>query len=133
MTIPSHWDHKHLISFLYVFIADSDFIVTPDEAKIVNQNLQELLKGRYSLAPEEVAVIIQEVKSFEIGVSDAEKMETVKLLSERIDIDFDTYQYVIKELDEIARSDKYISVEEHSLMYYVRLKFKKDYPHNKKS
>ena len=128
MTIPPHWDHKHLISFLYIFIADSDFVVTEDEAIAVNNNLLELLKDKYALPLQEVSAIIKEVKSFEMAQDDAGKMEVIKLLSEKIDLDLSTYEYLIKELDEIAQSDKYISVEEHSLMFYVRLKFKKDYP-----
>ena len=128
MTIPPHWDHKHLISFLYVYIADSDFVVTEEEAIAVNNNLLELLKDKYALPLEEVSAIIKEVKSFEMSQDDAGKMEIIKLLSEKIDLDLTTYEYLIKELDEIAQSDKYISVEEHSLMFYVRLKFKKDYP-----
>ena len=128
MTIPPHWDHKHLISFLYVFIADSDFVVTEDEAIAVNNNLLELLQDKYRLPLEEVSAIIKEVKSFEMAQDDAGKMEVIRLLSEKIDLDLSTYEYLIKELDEIAQSDKYVSVEEHSLMFYVRLKFKKDYP-----
>ena len=128
MTIPSHWDHKHLISFLYVFLADSDFVVTEEEAITVNNNLLELLKDKYSLPLEEVSAIIKEVKSFEMAQDDAGKMEVIKQLSEKIDLDLSTYEYLIKELDEIAQTDKYVSVEEHSLMFYVRLKFKKDYP-----
>ncbi len=128
MIIPPHWDHKHLISFLYVFLADSDFVVTEEEAIAVNNNLLELLKDKYSLPLNEVALIIEEIRAFELAQDDAGRMEVIRQLSEKIDLDLSTYEYLIKELDEIAKSDKYVSVEEHSLMYYVRLKFKKDYP-----
>jgi len=128
MSLPLHWDDKHLISFLYVFIANSDFVVTPEEAAAVKTNLNELLTGRFGLSESEKDKIVAEVKEAELLMIEEEKMDTIQGLANKIKLDWDTYQYIVKEMDEIAHSDKYVSVEEHSLLYYVRLQFKKDYP-----
>jgi hypothetical protein len=127
MQAPIHWNEKHLISFLYISLAVSDFIVSPNERTTLNSNLDELLKGRFQLSDSEKNAIISEVQAFPIA-DDATRMAIIKELSERIELDWDTYKYVANELDEIAHSDKYVSIEEHSLMFYIRLKFKKDYP-----
>lgn len=127
MQAPIHWNEKHLISFLYISLAVSDFIVSPDERITLNSNLDELLKGRFQLSDSEKNAIISEVQAFPIA-DDATRMAIIKELSERIELDWDTYKFVANELDEIAHSDKYVSIEEHSLMFYIRLKFKKDYP-----
>jgi hypothetical protein len=127
MQAPIHWNEKHLISFLYISLAVSDFIVSPNERATLNSNLDELLKGRFQLSDSEKNAIISEVQAFPIA-DDAMRMAIIKELSERIELDWDTYKFVASELDEIAHSDKYVSIEEHSLMFYIRLKFKKDYP-----
>lgn len=128
MQLPIHWDDKHLISFLYIFIANSDFVLTGEEAEAVKTNLTELLKVRFSLSDEEKDRIVAEVREAEAQMSEAEKMDTIEALSKTVKIDRDTYQYIVKEMDEIAHSDHYVSVEEHSLMFFVRLQLKKDYP-----
>ena len=130
MPLQPDWDDKHLLTFLYIFIADSDFVVTAEEAVSVKKNLEELLVGQFGLSEAEKDRIVAEVKEAEAGMSETDKMETIQELSEKIDLTWDMYQHVVKEMDEIAHSDKYVSVEEHSVMYYVRLKFKKDYPHH---
>ena len=127
MQSPIHWNEKHLICFLYFSIAISDFIVSPEERITLNSNLDELLKGRFHLSDLEKNAIISEVQAFPIA-DDASRMAIIKELSERIELDWETYKFVAKELDEIAHSDKYVSIEEHSFMFYIRLKFKKDYP-----
>lgn len=127
MQAPIHWNEKHLISFLYISLAVSDFIVSPNERTTLNSNLDELLKGRFQLSDSEKNAIISEVQAFPIA-DDATRMAIIKELSERIELDWDTYKFVANELDEIAHSDKYVSIEDHSLMFYIRLKFKKDYP-----
>lgn len=127
MQAPIHWNEKHLISFLYISLAVSDFIVSPDERITLNSNLDELLKGKFQLSDSEKNAIISEVQSLPVA-DDTARMAIIKELSERIELDWDTYKFVAKELDEIAHSDKYVSIEEHSLMFYIRLKFKKDYP-----
>lgn len=127
MQAPIHWNEKHLITFLYISLAVSDFIVSPDEQLMLNSNLDELLKGKFQLSDSEKNAIISEVQAFPIA-DDAARMAIIKELSERIELDWETYKFVAKELDEIAHSDKYVSIEEHSLMFYIRLKFKKDYP-----
>lgn len=127
MQAPIHWNEKHLISFLYISLAVSDFIVSPDERITLNSNLDELLKGKFQLSDSEKNAIISEVQSLPVA-DDTARMAIIKELSERIELDWETYKFVAKELDEIAHSDKYVSIEEHSLMFYIRLKFKKDYP-----
>lgn len=127
MQAPIHWNEKHLISFLYISLAVSDFIVSPDERITLNSNLDELLKGKFQLSDSEKNAIISEVQAFPVA-DDTARMAIIKELSERIELDWETYKFVAKELDEIAHSDKYVSIEEHSLMFYIRLKFKKDYP-----
>jgi hypothetical protein len=130
MSLPTHWDDKHLLSFLYIYIAQSDFILTGEEAEMVKRNLEELLLGRFGLSTLEKDTVVSEVKEAEALMSESEKMDTIQVLSEKIDLDWDTYQYVIQEMDEIAHSDKYVSVEEHSVMYFVRLKFNRNYPNH---
>ena len=127
MQAPIHWNEKHLITFLYISLVVSDFIVSPDERTTLNNNLDELLKGRFQLSDSEKNAVISEVQAFPIA-DDAARMAIIKELSERIELDWETYKFVANELDEIAHSDKYVSIEEHSLMFYIRLKFKKDYP-----
>jgi hypothetical protein len=127
MQVPIHWNEKHLITFLYISLVVSDFIVSPDERTTLNNNLDELLKGRFQLSDSEKNAVISEVQAFPIA-DDAARMAIIKELSERIELDWETYKFVANELDEIAHSDKYVSIEEHSLMFYIRLKFKKDYP-----
>jgi uncharacterized tellurite resistance protein B-like protein len=127
MNIPTHWDEKYLISFLYVFIAQSDFVLTGEESQSVHRNLEELLKNRFYLLETEMNIVISEVKEAEAELDETQKMETIRVLSEKIDLNLETYRHVVSEMDEIAHADHYVSVEEHSLMYYVRLRFKKDY------
>jgi hypothetical protein len=126
MEIPSHWDEKHLITFLYISVSVTDFIVTSKETSVLNQNLDNLLKGRYQLSEPEKEAIISEVKSFPIA-KDAERIEAIKLLSDKISLSSETYLYVIEKLNEIIHSDKYVAIEEHSLLYYIRLRLNKDY------
>jgi hypothetical protein len=54
-------------------------------------------------------------------------MDLIEFLSNKVELTWDMYQFIINDLNDIAKADQYISVEEHSLMYYVRLKFNKDY------
>ncbi len=131
MSVQPQWDDKHLFVFLYLFIAESDFILTNEEAEAVRRNLDELLVGRLGLSLQEKDRIISEVKEAETQMSESEKMDTISLLSDKIDMDWEMYQYIVKEMDEIAHSDHYVSIEEHAVMYFVRLKFKKDYPQHK--
>jgi len=125
--IPEHWDEKHLITFLYISVSVSDFIMTSKETTVLNQNLDRLFKEQYHLSESEKEAILLEVKSFPIA-NDAERIEAIKLLSEKISLDPETYQYVVNSLDEIAHSDKCVAIEEHSLMYYIRLRFNRNYP-----
>ena len=128
MKLPLHWDEKHLIAFLYIFIAHSDFVETPEETAAVKEGLDDLFLDYYGLSEAAKSKVVSEVKAWEMEMSEEDKMDTIQGLAKRIQLDSDTYQYIVNQLNEIAHSDKYVSVEEHSLMYYIRLQFKKDYP-----
>ena len=128
--LSDHWDIKYLISFLYIFLAESDFVVSREEAEALNKSLNEALVNVFFQTEEEKNAIIAEVNQFSHSISEEEKMELIKELSVRVDISFELYELIVQQLNAIAQSDHNVSVEEHSLMYYIRLKLNKDY--NKK-
>lgn len=127
MEIPLHWDEKYVITFLYISVSVSDFIVTSKETTVLNNNLDKLLREYFNLSEQEKEQIISEILAFPIQ-NDAERREAIKLMSERVNLDLQTYLYMVDRLNEIVHSDKYVAIEEHSLMYYIRLKFNKNYP-----
>jgi len=127
MEIPSHWDEKYVITFLYISISVSDSIVTSKETSVLNNNLDKLLREYFHLSELEKEKIISEVLSFKI-VKEEERREAIKLMSEKVNLDMQTYLYMVDRLNEIIHSDKYVAIEEHSLMYYIRLMFNKNYP-----
>ncbi|HAR20653.1 MAG TPA: hypothetical protein DCR46_08320 [Cytophagales bacterium] len=127
MEIPSHWDEKYVITFLYISISVSDSIVTSKETTVLNNNLDKLLREYFHLSELEKEKIISEVLSFKI-VKEEERREAIKLMSEKVNLDMQTYLYMVDRLNEIIHSDKYVAIEEHSLMYYIRLMFNKNYP-----
>jgi hypothetical protein len=127
MEIPLHWDEKYVITFLYNSVSVSDFIVTSKETTVLNNNLDKLLREYFNLSEQEKEKIISEILAFPIQ-NDAERREAIKLMSERVNLDLQTYLYMVDRLNEIVHSDKYVAIEEHSLMYYIRLKFNKNYP-----
>ena len=126
-TIADHWDVKYLISFLYIFLAESDFVIGKEEAEALNKSLHDALVNVFFQTEEEKSKIIAEVNQFSRSISEDDKMELIKELSSKIDINFDLYELIVQQLNVIAKSDKYVSVEEHSLMYYIRLKLNNDY------
>jgi len=125
--ILDHWDLNYLVSFLYIFLAESDFVISKDEAHTLNQSLHDTLVNVFFLSEEQKDMILAEVNSYTHSLSEEDKMNLIEELTYKIDIPFNIYELVVQELNKIAKSDKYISVEEHSLMYFIRLKLNKDY------
>jgi hypothetical protein len=125
--IATHWDEKYLITFLYIFLAQSDFVVNAQEALVLKTKINNLLIHLFFLSEEEKMKIIEEVNNVSSQFSETEKMDLIEFLSNKVELTWDMYQFIINDLNDIAKADQYISVEEHSLMYYVRLKFNKDY------
>jgi hypothetical protein len=129
-TILEHWDINYLVSFLYLFLAESDFVVNKEEAKALNESLHNTLVRVFFKTEEQKDAIVQEVNAYTHTLNEMQKMELVETLAKKIDIPFDVYELIVQELNKIAKSDKYVSVEEHSLLFYIRLKLNKDYDDN---
>lgn len=127
-SLAAHWDAKYLITFLYTFLAESDFVINQEEETVVKRNIHELLINLFFLSPEEKDVVISEVQEVSKKLTEAQKMDVIEDLSKKVDIPWNIYEYMVKELNEIAQADNRISVEEHSLLFYFRLKFRRDYP-----
>lgn len=125
--ILDHWDLNYLVSFLYIFLAESDFVISKDEAHTLNQSLRDTLVNVFFLTEEQKDSVLAEVNNYTHSLSEDEKMNLIEELTYKIDIPFNIYELVVQELNKIAKSDLYVSVEEHSLMYFIRLKLNKDY------
>ena len=128
--ILKHWDINYLVSFLYIFLAESDFVVNAEEAATLNKSLRDTLVHVFFQTEEQMEAILEEVNGYTHTLSESEKMSLIEELANEIDMSFEIYELIVQELNKIARSDKYVSVEEHSLMYYIRLKLNKDYDSN---
>ena len=128
--ILEHWDINYLVSFLYIFLAESDFVINKDEAATLNASLHDTLVRLFFQSEEQKVAIIKEVNTYTHTLDDAQKMDLIEELAKKIDIPFDVYEFIVQELNKIAKSDKYVSVEEHSLLFYIRLKLNKDYDDN---
>ncbi len=127
MQTPEYWDEKHLMCFLYLSVALSDQVITPEEKTVIDLKLKNLLNERYKLSDSEQRSIINEVHRFSSENKDAH-MSTINTLSQKITLAPDTYCFLLNELEEIARANTFVPIEAHSFMFYIRLKFKKDYP-----
>ena len=128
--ILEHWDINYLVSFLYIFLAESDFVINREEAATLNTSLHDTLVSLFFQSEEQKDAIIKEVTSYTHALDEAQKMNLIEELAKKIDIPFDVYEFIVQELNKIAKSDKYVSVEEHSLLFYIRLKLNKDYGNN---
>jgi hypothetical protein len=124
--VPYHWSEKHLIPFLYISVANSESDISDEKKRVLETNIDDLLKNRYHLSDMTCNQLLSEVYSMPIA-NDFERMAVIKELSKRIELDWDTYKYVANKLVDIAHADKNISIEEHSVMYFFRLRFRKDY------
>ena len=128
--ILEHWDINYLVSFLYIFLAESDFVINKEEAATLNASLHNTLVRLFFQSEEQKDAIIKEVNTYTHTLNESQKMSLIEELAKKIDIPFDVYELIVQELNKIAKSDKYVSVEEHSLLYYIRLKLNKDYDGN---
>ncbi|MBC7390183.1 MAG: hypothetical protein H7329_13280 [Opitutaceae bacterium] len=127
LSVPAHWDEKHIISSLYYLVADSDFVVKKEEIDTIDKKLDILLHQTYYVSTEQKYKIANEAMNFAVGLNDVEKLEVVRNLSSNVKFSHELFVQMINDMEDIAQSDDYVSIEEHSLMYYIRLKFKKDY------
>ena len=125
--ILDHWDINYLVSFLFIFLAESDFVISRDEAVTLNESLHNTLVNVFFKTEEQKDAILKEVNTYTHTLSEDQKMSLIEELTHKIDISFDVYELIVEELNKIAKSDTYVSVEEHSLMYFIRLKLNKDY------
>lgn len=128
--ILDHWDINYLVSFLFIFLAESDFVISRNEAVTLNESLHNTLVNVFFKTEEQKDAILKEVNAYTHTLSEEQKMNLIEELTHKIDISFEVYELVVEELNKIAKSDKYVSVEEHSLMYFIRLKLNKDYNGN---
>jgi|GEM_PF-2425991 len=129
--ILDHWDISYLVSFLYIFLAESDFLINKQEAATLNNSLHNTLVNVFFKSDEQKDAIIKEVNAYTHTLTEEQKMSLIEELAKKIHISFDVYELIVEELNKIAKSDKYITVEEHSLLFYIRLKLNKDYGDNK--
>ena len=127
LLVPTHWDEKHIISSLYYLVADSDSNIKKEEIETIDKKLDILLHQTFYVSVEQRNHIEREAMKFAVGLNDAEKLAVVRNLSAKIILSNDLFVQMITDMEDIAQSDDYVSIEEHSLMYYIRLKFKKDY------
>ncbi|MBC7388369.1 MAG: hypothetical protein H7329_04095 [Opitutaceae bacterium] len=125
-TCPVSLDEKHAIAILYYLIADADFNISESESALIDKKIEDLFADA-DMDYYEKRDLVGKIIDYSIGLNDNLKKETVKYLSERVKFTHEQYIKLIQDLDDIARCDNYISIEEHSLMFYIRLKFKKNY------
>lgn len=125
--ILDHWDLSYLVSFLYIFLAESDFVISRNEAVALNSSLHNTLVNVFFHTEEQKDAIIKEVNEYTHALTEEQKMSLIEELAHNVTMSFDIYELIVEELNKIAKSDKYITVEEHSLLYYIRLKLNKDY------
>lgn len=125
--IPAHWDEKQIICCLYYLVADSDNDLRKEEIDVIDLKLDQLLVDTFLVPHDQKYKIANEAMNLAVGLSDQRKTELVRELSSKVNISGDLFVQLISSLEDIAQSDDYVSIEEHSLMYYIRLKFKKDY------
>ena len=119
-------DEKHAMAILYYLIADADFNISEIESNLIDQKIEKLFANT-DMDSFEKSELVSKIIDYSIGLNDELKKETVKYLSERVKFTHEQYISLIQDLDDIARCDNYISIEEHSLMFFIRLKFKKNY------
>jgi uncharacterized tellurite resistance protein B-like protein len=124
MDIPLHWDERHVICGLYYMVADSDFSIKKEEVDTIDRHLETLMLQFPHLLTSNKFAIANEVMPHVIGRSDREKMDLIKQWAAKFPLSRDQFIDMQQALEHIAQSDDYVSIEEHSLMYFIRLKFK---------
>lgn len=123
----SNWTEAHLVVFLYRAIALSDYILKPEEVEIIRIKTNKILYNTYGCGHEEVQKICALVDKTANEIEPIKHNEIIEELAKKYPLSKTRYDILIEDLNQIARSDKYVSIEEHSLMYYIRLQFLKDY------
>lgn len=123
---PAYWDEKYVICALYYLLADCDFELRREEIRVIDKKLDKLFSDSL-LHSDSKYKIANEVMSYVLGLSNEEKTEAVRHLSRIAALSHDTYVKLMKDLEEIALSDDYVCIEEHSFMFFIRLMFRKNY------
>ena len=121
---PLHWQLPHVICCLYYLVASSDFIVKEEELRVMDHHIDDFLLQHSPELYSQKNELVKEVSAYVSGASELQRMEAVRYFSAKFLLSHDTYFGLIRSLEEIAQADRYISIEEHSMMYYIRLKFK---------
>jgi len=121
---PLHWQLPHVICCLYYLVASSDFIIKEEEELVIDRHLDNFLILHCPELYVQKHKLADEVAKYVDSANDLQKMEAVRYFSTKFLLNHDIYFGLIKSLEEIAQADRYISIEEHSMMYYIRLKFK---------
>ena len=125
IALPVYWDEKYIICSLYYLIAASDYIIKKEEVAVIDQKMEHLLLHSYQLSLDKKESIMAEALSFINKANDQQKMEAIRLFSSKVVLPEELYVEMLHSMEAIALADGNISIEEHSLMYYVKLKFKK--------
>lgn len=125
---PLHWQLPHVICCLYYLVASADFIVKEEEQKVIDHQLDDFLLQYFPEQYSEKQALAMEVVTYVNEANDLQKMEAVRYFATKFVLNYSMYFELIKSLEEIAQADRYISIEEHSMMYYIRLKFKVNNP-----
>lgn len=123
----SNWTEAHLLVFLYQAIALSDYVLKAEEIEIIRSKTNKILYNVYGYGHEEAEKIGNEAKKIADEVSPNDHNQIIEELALKFPLSKSRYNLLIEDLNLIAKSDKYVSIEEHSLMYYIRLQFLKDY------
>ncbi len=125
-TCPAYWDEKYVICALYYLVADCDFELKKEEIRTIDKKLDYLFEDSL-LYSDSKYKIANEVMSYVLGLSNEKKTEAVKYLSNKVTFSHEVFIKVMKDLEEIAISDDYVCIEEHSFMYFIRLMFRRNY------
>lgn len=123
---PAYWNEKYVICALYYLLADCDFELKKEEVKVIDQKLTTLFSDSL-LYSDSKYKIANEVMSYVLGLSNEEKTEAVRHLAKITTLTHESYIKLMQDLEEIALSDDYVCIEEHSFMFFIRLMFKKNY------
>ncbi|MBC7450476.1 MAG: hypothetical protein H7259_03195 [Cytophagales bacterium] len=125
--VTAHWDIKYFVPFMYLFVVESNKQISQNKWNVLDHYLHTTLTHVFFLDEHEKWTIINEVKQLSHSLTDIQKMAVIKDVAARIYISRDLYEMIVDDLNAIARSDKFVSVEEHSSMFFIRLHIKKDY------
>lgn len=123
----SNWTEAHLIVFLYQAVALSDYVLKTEEVEIIRYKTNKILYTLYGYGHDAAEKIASEAQKIADNLKPIEHNVIIEELAKKFPLSKFRYDSLIEDLNQIAKSDKYISIEEHSLMYFIRLHFLKDY------